>query len=114
MIDEECEETYGNVDNRHPGKRRLFFDKEQEVNKVECSVVEQKEPGELPLRLLSWLHRLTAVAEILCGELLQIQYPAPGENPNDDALSPVDPHDIPDVPFERQSEGDGHQIGKDK
>ena len=114
MIDQECQHAYGNAENGHAGKGFLLADEKHEVRDVKESIMKQEKPSRLPLCFPRWLNGLVIDAETFRGELLQIEYPAPIEAPNDDALSPVDPHNISHVPFLHGSKDDCHKIGKDK
>ena len=114
MVDQECQNAYGNAENRGAGKRLFLTDEKYKVPKVKESIMKQEEASRLPLCLPRWLDGLVIDAETFCRELFQVQYSAPIEAPNDDALSPVDPHDISHVPFLHSSKCDSHKIGKDK
>ena len=114
MIEQECQNAYGNAENRHVRRRLFLADEKEEVDDVKALIMKQEKPSRRPLCLPRRFDRLIIDAETFRGELLEIQYPAPIETPNDDALPPVDPHDISDIPFLHDSEDDRHKVGEDE
>ena len=112
MVDQERQNPYGHAENRCDCIRLFFAHQKNEISNVKKSIVKQKEPGRLHLRSPCRLNGLVIDAETFCRELFQIQYAAPVEDPDNDALAPVDPHEILDVPLLHDGQENGDQIGK--
>ena len=110
MVDQERQNAYGNAENRCDCIRLFFAHQKNEICNVKKSIVKKKEPGRLQLRSPCRLNGLVIDAETLRRELFQIQYAAPVENPDYDALAPVDPHEILNIPLLHDSQKNGDQI----
>lgn len=85
-----------------------------EVYKVEEPIMQQEEPRGLSFGCCCRFHRLIIDLEILGGELLEIEDSFEIEQPDDNALPPIDQHDLADIPALDDREQDRNQIGENQ